>query len=144
MKIFFAFGPGLAASLTAMLFASRMPPLTIERTSALSAVLIPTPVPASSALLAAGSPRCSASRMRPYDQPPPPGLSASIPERRNLNSDKKQAPFAESGCKAFVVLWFVMVNSSIAELRSANPFPLQLILIVRFPVGLKVCPAGEK
>jgi hypothetical protein len=82
--------------------------------------------------------------MRPYEQPPPPIRSASIPERRNLSSEKKLAPFAESGCRAFVVLLFVIVISSIAELRSANPFPLQLTLIVRFPDGLKVCPAGLK
>jgi hypothetical protein len=53
-------------------------------------------------------------------------------------------PFAESGCSACVVELFVTVNSSIADERSAKPFPLQLILSVRFPAGEKVCPAGEK
>ena len=82
--------------------------------------------------------------MRPYEQPPPPILSVSIPESRNRSSEKKLDPFAESGCRAFVVLLFVIVNSSIAEERSAKPFPLQFILIVRFPDGEKVCPAGLK
>ena len=80
--------------------------------------------------------------MRPYEQPPPPIRSASIPERRNLSSEKKLDPFAESGCRAFVVLLFVAVNSSMAELRSANPFPLQLIRSVRFVELLKLCPGG--
>ena len=82
--------------------------------------------------------------MRPYEQPPPPIRSASIPESRNRSSEKKLDPLAESGCRAFVVELFVMVNSRLQLDKSANPFPLQLILIVRFPDGEKVCPAGLK
>ena len=82
--------------------------------------------------------------MRPYEQPPPPIRSASIPLSENFSSEKKLDPFAESGCRAFVVLLFVTVNSRLQLESSANPFPLQLILIVRFPDGEKVCPAGLK
>ena len=66
------------------------------------------------------------------------------PRKQKSQFGKNEDPFAESGCRAFDVLLFVTVNSSIAELRSAKPFPLQLILSVRFPDGEKVCPTGEK
>ena len=82
--------------------------------------------------------------MRPYEQPPPPIRSASIPESRNRSSEKKLDPFAESGCRAFDVLLFVTVNSSIALERSAKPFPEQLIRSVLLAELLKLCPAGEK
>ena len=82
--------------------------------------------------------------MRPYEQPPPPIRSASIPLSKIRSSEKKQDPFAESGCRAFVVLLFVTVNSSIILDKSAKPFPEAFIRIVLFPDGEKVCPAGLK
>jgi len=138
------FCPGAALSCLAMLLLSKMPPFAKESRLAAVAVLMPTAVPASSTRFAAGSPRWRASTMRPYEQPPPPILSASIPESRNRSSENRLDPFAESNCRAFVVELFVSVNSSMQLERSANPFPLQLILSVLFPALEKTAPAGLK
>ena len=78
--------------------------------------------------------------MRPYVQPPPP----SILESNRWHSEKMQAPFAESGFRPSAAELFTTVNFSMAEERSAKPFPLQLILSALLPLGLKVCPAGEE
>ena len=88
MNPFFEFCVGLAGSALARLLLLRMPPLASAIMSSASAVLIPNPVPASSTRFADGSPLCSASTIRPYEQPPPPIRSASIPESRNLSPEK--------------------------------------------------------